>query len=115
MRQALFAITVVTLVVGLSGCSAHRRGFTGLMPGSCHDAPGNCASCGDTGCGGCAKAGCNTCATDCGPCKRCRSGILAKHCGCRQAGPPMVAAPYPYYTLRGPRDFLVDNPPTIGP
>jgi len=21
---------------------------------------------------------------------------------------------YPYYTLRGPRDFLVDNPPSIG-
>ncbi len=22
---------------------------------------------------------------------------------------------YPYYTTRGPRDFLVDNPPSIGP
>jgi hypothetical protein len=22
---------------------------------------------------------------------------------------------YPYYTIRGPRDFLVDNPPSIGP
>jgi hypothetical protein len=21
---------------------------------------------------------------------------------------------YPYYTTRGPRDFLMDNPPTIG-
>lgn len=25
---------------------------------------------------------------------------------------PQVA--YPYYTVRGPRDFLVNNPPTIG-
>jgi hypothetical protein len=22
---------------------------------------------------------------------------------------------YPYYTLRGPRDFLLNNPPPIGP
>jgi hypothetical protein len=21
---------------------------------------------------------------------------------------------YPYYTIRSPRDFLMDNPPTIG-
>jgi hypothetical protein len=34
-----------------------------------------------------------------------------------QQGPPGPPAPsyvYPYYTTRGPRDFLVDNPPTIG-
>jgi hypothetical protein len=26
----------------------------------------------------------------------------------------MAQVAYPYYTTRGPRDFLVDNPPTIG-
>lgn len=31
-----------------------------------------------------------------------------------QAGPPSGAVAYPYYTHRGPRDFLLDNPPTIG-
>jgi hypothetical protein len=30
------------------------------------------------------------------------------------AGPPTGTYAYPYYTLRGPRDFLVDNPPSIG-
>jgi predicted small secreted protein len=30
------------------------------------------------------------------------------------AGPPTAATAYPYYTLRGPRDFLTDNPPSIG-
>lgn len=38
-------------------------------------------------------------------------------------GAPLEPAPgmsagavgYPYYTVRGPRDFLVDNPPSIGP
>jgi hypothetical protein len=30
-------------------------------------------------------------------------------------GPPTGAVAYPYYTNRGPRDFLADNPPSIGP
>jgi hypothetical protein len=30
-------------------------------------------------------------------------------------GPPTGAVAYPYYTTRGPRDFLVNNPPSIGP
>lgn len=30
-------------------------------------------------------------------------------------GPPTPTYGYPYYTTRGPRDFLVDNPPSIGP
>jgi hypothetical protein len=28
---------------------------------------------------------------------------------------PVPQYAYPYYTIRGPRDFLVDNPPSIGP
>jgi hypothetical protein len=30
-------------------------------------------------------------------------------------GPPTAQVAYPYYTVRGPRDFLIDNPPSIGP
>jgi len=30
------------------------------------------------------------------------------------AGPPTAAQAYPYYTLHGPRDFLTDNPPSLG-
>ena len=29
-------------------------------------------------------------------------------------GPPGPTYAYPYYTVRGPRDFLIDNPPSIG-
>ena len=29
-------------------------------------------------------------------------------------GPPSAQVAYPYYTIRGPRDFLMDNPPSIG-
>ena len=32
-----------------------------------------------------------------------------------QAGAPTAQVAYPYYTHRGPRDFLMDNPPSIGP
>lgn len=30
------------------------------------------------------------------------------------AGPPTATYAYPYYTIRGPRDFLLNNPPSIG-
>jgi len=30
------------------------------------------------------------------------------------SGPQSPTYGYPYYTLRGPRDFLLDNPPSIG-
>lgn len=30
-------------------------------------------------------------------------------------GPPVAQTAYPYYTVRGPRDFLNPNPPSIGP
>jgi len=30
-------------------------------------------------------------------------------------GPAVGQVAYPYYTVRGPRDFLRNNPPTIGP
>ena len=30
-------------------------------------------------------------------------------------GPPVAQTAYPYYTVRGPRDFLLDNPPPLGP
>ncbi|MDX1948682.1 MAG: hypothetical protein SFU86_25060 [Pirellulaceae bacterium] len=29
-------------------------------------------------------------------------------------GPSTAQVAYPYYTNRGPRDFLIDNPPSIG-
>jgi hypothetical protein len=48
-------------------------------------------------------------------------GILPGHNAAYQlqnqpytAGPATGAVAYPYYTHRGPRDFLLDNPPTIG-
>ena len=36
-------------------------------------------------------------------------------CNVGAAGPATGAVAYPYYSNRGPRDFLVNNPPSIGP
>ena len=70
----------------------------------------------------------------CGKCHHCRHlgryGGLARHhlSGAERAalegsdygatgpaGPPTGAVAYPYYTTRGPRDFLARCPPSVGP
>jgi hypothetical protein len=94
---------------------------------------GACDECPECGCPvdcGC-NPQCNTC------CSRCRcmiEGVASGFCGgcgpgggmCPHGmgypeypsfnpGPPVAQVAYPYYTVRGPRDFLRNNPPTIGP
>ena len=72
----------------------------------CGRGPGCCI------CGCCEQyAGC------CGPCNQPGPG-----CGNSgdqfynfAPGPPTGQVAYPYYTVRGPRDFLLNNPPSIGP
>ncbi len=59
--------------------------------------------------GSCARAP-GTCAAVCrGAGRACHGPEMA------QAGPPTGAVAYPYYTTRGPRDFLASDPPSIGP
>ena len=88
-----------------------------------------CANKANQGCRDGCNGGCNRCGVFGGnamtangqPC-----GPLGGHFmggGCPQnprayvgpAGPPTAAVTYPYYTTRGPRDFLLDQPQTIGP
>jgi hypothetical protein len=53
----------------------------------------------------------------------CCCGAPAPGCCCNSGdsrynfmpGPPIGQTAYPYYTLRGPRDFLLNNPPKLGP
>jgi len=101
--------------------------------GSCTKACGPCGGCGLLGGGGLLNRGCGTCKTcpvgygggggllgmghhgmGCGRCTGCSMGT---GCAMRKAQRAALMGPmaYPYYTLRGPRDFLVDNPPSIGP
>jgi hypothetical protein len=75
-------------------------------------------------CDGCARGGPCQCLAErvangfCGPCG---AAGICPHAGgypeqpAFQPGPPVGQVAYPYYTTRGPRDFLLDNPPSIGP
>lgn len=115
--------------------SGAGRGLVGMLlgrGGPCDD--GACVAGGLRGCGG------NTCAGACGgacPLARAVAGELGTAlrtagstlgrrniynsclngpCGAGRApGPTSGAVTYPYYTTRGPRDFLSANPPAIGP
>lgn len=93
MKRALSMLAAILLVAASSGCGhdrmyrVQREGAAGLMRGSCTRCPDVCRSC--------------------------RRG--GGDPGGFTPGPPVGAVTYPYYTLRGPRDFLASNPPSIGP
>jgi hypothetical protein len=128
MKRALLLLVAIAMVAGLTGCiRQHGRRPWATIGGSCAQAPENCQSCDDPSgepCDGAQevcvdpvrgrrgdgpgffKPGCH-CK---GPC-RCPRGDEAA----APAGPATGAVTYPYYTTRGPRDFLAKNPPSIGP
>lgn len=84
------------------------------------------------------RGGCNSCNSSCNGavgCRPCRLGwqrggtdyqrllshsgsyghaTPAGHTGGAGGGGATAQVAYPYYTARGPRDFFVNNPPTIG-
>jgi hypothetical protein len=81
-----------------------------------------------SGCRSCGQCGQRRCRQGCP--QGCRQGLLARRGGCgicgrrgtggydngaAAGGPPTAQVTYPYYTVRGPRDFLSDNPRGIGP
>ncbi|RIK83550.1 MAG: hypothetical protein DCC67_05870 [Planctomycetota bacterium] len=111
------------------GCGAGRpRGVRPLLfrDGSrpcAQDVAGDCLDGGGAfGCGAC-----DGCASG-GACQRLAERIASGGCHgglcptgsypeypAFQQGPPVGQVAYPYYTTRGPRDFLLNNPPHIGP
>lgn len=82
-----------------SGWDDRCRQMVGKVAG------GMCDGCSD-GCGGCGRMGCA------GLCPH--SGGYPESPGFAGSGPVGQVA-YPYYTTRGPRDFLQNNPTRIGP
>jgi hypothetical protein len=108
MRHLLLALVLGVWAASGVGCHLHKK----------------CDTCGcdDPGCGqGCAHGNGGCANGDCG----CADGSCRKvhpwfahHRGADNAmgpqGPPTGAVAYPYYTVRGPRDFLINNPPSIG-
>jgi hypothetical protein len=93
MKRALMAVILAAVVSSSGGCCLLDRLFC------CNRGCGRGWDAGHGGCGG--GAACN----DCGS-----GGMASNGSG---VGQGMVT--YPYYTNRGPRDFLACKPGDIGP
>jgi hypothetical protein len=95
--RTIVALLAVFLCTAGTGCVT-GRGHIGHKA-ACHACGGaGCQSCGILGGGGLA------------------GHLAAHHCDPGiAAGPPSAQVVYPYYTVRGPRDFLLDDPPPLGP
>ena len=99
MKTAWCVLLAGVLAIGAIGCANDRMCCPptgrGLLQRGFACRPGICARCGLRGCGGC--------------------GGLGMQADAFTPGPAMGAVSYPYYTMRGPRDFLATNPTPIGP
>ncbi len=100
MKHALFVLFAVLILAGLSGCLHNQVASDGGDP--CVQACGRTARCWPP---------CNACGGERN--RRERGGHAGPALQPQQ--PPVAAITYPYYTLRGPRDFLERNPSPIGP
>ncbi|MFT5522722.1 MAG: hypothetical protein ACI9HK_000666 [Pirellulaceae bacterium] len=61
---------------------------------------------------GCLRRQCNSCNGELG--SNIQNRVHPQAPEFNQPGPPSAAVAYPYYTVRGPRDFFINDPPTIG-
>lgn len=133
--QRTFGLAIAVAAIGTSsGCSIIDRLFLLNADGPyAHHARHGGGPCRDGQCedGGCPDGACQECpGGECAVPHAGRYGGLAKHHlspeekaalagsdygATTPAGPPSGAVAYPYYTTRGPRDFLAKCPPSIGP
>lgn len=119
MKRVLMSAAAIAVLVGLVGCHGGLGAACGGGCGTCAAGPDTCQSCGDVG------PACNVCATDpgaaCGKCvphvnkMACRKGHTGRHRAPMQVGPPMGSITYPYYTVKGPSDFLATETRPLGP
>ena len=107
MKRTIFALLTIVALAMTTGC-LHRH---------CRDNACSSGACSADACS-CYPGGCPT---EDGHRRCLLKGCFAKHCergGGQEVaapGPQSAAVAYPYYNLRGPRDFLVRNPQSIGP
>ena len=104
----------------MGDCANGCFGADGCSDGTCRMDRGGMGAGGQgSGCRFCGGAGCNNCRGG-GFAGAIASGLCPHAGGYPETpnfnpGPPTGQTAYPYYTVRGPRDFLRDKPPTIGP
>jgi hypothetical protein len=94
MKRTLLVLVGAVLLGGLSGCASSRATQDQSLPAGCCHGPNGPTTCPP------------------GPVARGpgQGGVQGLN-----DGPPAGQVTYPYYTTRGPRDFLDGNPPSIGP
>ncbi len=135
MKRLLATAVLAVVLGGSSGCCLIDRLFHCRPPGGPWGPGTPCCSTFGPGCGGC-NACCGAPGDFHGPMGAPTpamgpmysgygsrpTGGIAKHGRGRNgdnalaaSGPPTGAVAYPYYTNRGPRDFLARNPGNIGP
>jgi hypothetical protein len=141
MKRATFAVLALALTASTSGCCCFEKMFCWGCGGGCsygHEGP-CCDGCGGGGCSDCGMAGGTVASPDQAamaagghrrgpgsyavPAKRhpAQGHPLVhqrRNAGGEYefaAGPPSAGVTYPYYTTRGPRDYLARNPRSIGP
>lgn len=114
MKRMMCSMLMVILLASLIGCvTKHGHRPWACMGGSCAQAPENCKSCNDS-CDEDQGRGCRECGgRGCGLCRH--HGQADGDQQQAQAGPATGTVTYPYYTTRGPRDFLAKHPESIGP
>ncbi|MCA9218473.1 MAG: hypothetical protein KDB27_35635, partial [Planctomycetales bacterium] len=108
MKSFVYSIAFIGLSLLATGCQSGPGGLlggAGCSSGSCGCADGSCAAGQPTG----PLAGLLSRKKHVGPQSHEGSGP-----GPAYGGQSVGQVTYPYYTTRGPRDFLDGNPPSIG-
>jgi hypothetical protein len=122
MKRAMFSVLTLVILTGLTGCATQHGRHplladkgTCCTEGTCAQAAEGCqhgqACCKDPGNNGHMSLGARLAGL-------CKCGARKERCqkDCEPApGPATGAVTYPYYTVRGPRDFLAKAPSSIGP
>ncbi len=141
MKRVILAVAALTFVATSSGCCCFERLFCWgcNSPAYGHEGPcqaGCGTACGGSGCTDCGMAGSTVTGGGNGiggyddemysqrghhkggPANHHPMVHQRRNAGGQYefaAGPPSGGVTYPYYTNRGPRDFLAKNPRSIGP
>lgn len=105
MKRLVLVAALASVLTSTSGCCLLDRIFC------CRSAGCPTGSCGGNGCASCGRGGYAG-----GPSMPPGCDVATAESNAMYAGGPATGGvAYPYYTTRGPRDFLASNPGSIGP